>query len=381
MWLRDGGNQGIQSLNFQGLGVAPWTQPRLDASLLGLHPDVYQGVAVAALQEMRSVDRLKQASPSLVQFQQPPIPNRSTPLLPSRILQQSQAQLPQAFLNTIQENQPLTQSQSHLLQHHCSVNDQQQILQQQRQPPQPHHFSDQQQLPHTVSTLSHLAPASQSHKPSLQVTASTTQPPNLPVTNGNPVITSTLSPLHSILGSCSQDEASSLGFPRASPLVPSSAWLPRRVAFESLLPSGTQCVPAQVDQLGPLRPLVPQHSISLPPFPGRESPVDQEGSTDSQNHLLFGVNIDSPSLLMQNSMASLTGGGDESDSTDVPLAASSFMSSTRNDYRLNTEITTSGCLDESVLLHSPDNVGHTSPPNRTFVKVSILTCCLLLWFI
>lgn len=144
-----------------------------------------------------------------------------------------------------------------------------------------------------------------------------------------------------------------------------------------MLHSRTQCVTPQVDQLdlGPLQPIVPQHSISLPPFPGRECPVDQEGSTDPQNNLLFGVNIDSPSLLIQNNMSKLTGVGDESDESDMPLAASNIMRSTGDDYLLSTEITTSSCLDESGLLQSPDNGCHTNPPNRTFVKVSILTCC------
>ncbi|XXG66005.1 hypothetical protein AAC387_Pa05g3568 [Persea americana] len=373
MWLRDDGNQGMQSLSFQGHGVTPWMQPRFDVASLGLHPDVYQGVAAAALKEMRGVDTLKQASSSLLQFQQPSIPNGSTYLSPSQIVQQSQAQLPQSFLHMIQENQPPAQSHSHLLQRHlqlqCPINDQQQILQHQQQHQQqpPHHYSDQQQLVHTMSTFSQVVSASQPQKPSLQAISSTPQPPNLPETNGNPVITSSLSPLHSILG----DEASSLHFPRNSPLVPSATWLPRRVAFESMLHSGTQCVTPQVDQLdlGPLQPIVPQHSISLPPFPGRECPVDQEGSTDPQNNLLFGVNIDTPSLLIQNNMSSLAGVGDESDESDMPLAASNIMRSTGDDYLLNTEITTSSCLDESGLLQSPDNGGHRNPPNRTFVKV------------
>ncbi|KAA8515128.1 hypothetical protein F0562_018307 [Nyssa sinensis] len=36
MWLcGENGNRGIQSLDFQGIGVTPWMQPRLDASVLG----------------------------------------------------------------------------------------------------------------------------------------------------------------------------------------------------------------------------------------------------------------------------------------------------------------------------------------------------------
>lgn len=41
MWLRgDIGDQGIQSLNFQGYGLTPWMQPRLDASMLGLQSNM-----------------------------------------------------------------------------------------------------------------------------------------------------------------------------------------------------------------------------------------------------------------------------------------------------------------------------------------------------
>ena len=41
----------MPSLSFQGLGTTPWMQPRLNASMLGIQPDMYQAVAAAALQE------------------------------------------------------------------------------------------------------------------------------------------------------------------------------------------------------------------------------------------------------------------------------------------------------------------------------------------
>ncbi|KAK3156079.1 hypothetical protein QOZ80_2AG0102590 [Eleusine coracana subsp. coracana] len=67
MWLRDSSNPGFQSLNFGGLGSNPWMQPRLDTSLLGLQPDMYQTVAAAAALQSSA----KQISPALMQFQQP----------------------------------------------------------------------------------------------------------------------------------------------------------------------------------------------------------------------------------------------------------------------------------------------------------------------
>ncbi|XP_058098616.1 auxin response factor 6-like [Magnolia sinica] len=386
MWLRgDGVDRGIQSLNFQSIGMTPWMQPRLDASLLGLQPDMYQAMAAAALQEMRNADPLKQASPSLLQFQQPHnIPNRSASLLQSQILQQSQPQSSPTFLQNIPGNQTQSQSQAHLLQHqlqhHHSFKDHLQQPQQQQQQQQQHHhhqlqqqhqLSDQQQIPNVVSSLSQLASASQTQTPSLQAISSLCQQQTFPDSNGNAVATAGLSPLHSILGSFSQNDTSHLlNLPRNNSLIPSSsAWLPKQVTVESTLSSGAQSVLPQVDQLGPPQPNVSQHSVSLPPFLGRECSVDQEGSADPQNHLLFGVNIDSSALLMQNNMSSLRGVSSETDSTTLPFSASSFLSGAGTDFPLNLAMTTSSCLDESGFLQSPDNVGQVNPPTRTFVKV------------
>lgn len=90
MWLRGGGGGGGggdlgQSLNFQGLGGSPWLQPRFDGGggggigMLGMQTttDIYQAMAAAALQEMRSIDSVKQSNPSLLQFQHQPIPTGS----------------------------------------------------------------------------------------------------------------------------------------------------------------------------------------------------------------------------------------------------------------------------------------------------------------
>ncbi|XP_058098635.1 auxin response factor 6-like isoform X2 [Magnolia sinica] len=420
-WLRGDGDRGIQSLNFQGLGMTPWMQPRLDASLLGLQPDMYQAMAAAALQEMRNVDPLKQTCSPLLQFQQPHnIPNRTVSLLQSQILQQSLPQSSHGFVHTVHGNQPQLQSQAHLiqqqLQHHHSFNEQlqqqqqhqqqqqrqqhqllhqqqqqqqhqqqqqqqqqqhqqqqQQQQQHQQQQQQNHHqqqrLPDQQQIPNVVSALSQLASASQSQTPSLQAISSLCRQQNIPDSNGNPVTTSGMSPLHSILGSfASNDTSHLLNLPRTNPVIPTAAWLPKQVSLESILPSGAQCVLPQVDQMGPPQPNVSQHSLSLPPFPGREC-LEQEGSTDPQNHLLFGVNIDSSSLLMQSSMPSLRGVVSETDSTTMSYITSSYLSATGTGFQQNPAVTTSSCLDESGFLQSSDNLGQVNPPTRTFVKV------------
>lgn len=112
--------------------------------------------------------------------------------------------------------------------------------------------------------------------------------------------------------------------------------------------------------------------------------MDQEGSTDPQSHLLFGVNIDSSSLLLQNSMSNLRSVGSETDSTTMPFAASNFLTNMGTGFPLNPTMNTSSCLDESVFLQSPDNVGQVADnvgqgnlPTRTFVKVKSLIILLI----
>ncbi|XP_015877609.2 auxin response factor 6 isoform X2 [Ziziphus jujuba] len=353
VWLRgDNGDRGIQSLNFQGIGVTPWMQPRLDATMLGLQTDMYQAMAAAALQDMR-----------------PPM------------LQQSQPQQP--FLQGLQENQHQShsqpQTQPHLLQqqlqHQHSFGNQQQQQQQQHQQQQPQPQSqpqqqaDHQQIPSAVSAISQFTTTSQPQSPSLQAISSLCHQQSFSDSNGNAVTSTIVSPLHSILGSFPQDESSHLlNLPRNNAL--SSVWPSKRAAVEPLYSSGApQCVLPQVEQLGPPQTNLSQNSVSLPPFPGRECPIDQEGNSDPQSHLLFGVNIEASSLIMQNGMSNLRGVGSDSDTTTIPFPSSNYMSSTGSDFSLNPVMTPSSCVDDSGFLQSPENVGQGNTPTRTFVKV------------
>ncbi|KAM5587581.1 hypothetical protein ABKV19_006160 [Rosa sericea] len=365
MWLRgDTGDRGIQSLNYHGIGVTPWMQPRLDASMIGLQTDVYQAMAAAALQEMRAVDPSKSLPTSLLQFQQTQnLPSRSAALMQPQMVQESQPQ--PAFLQGVQENHRQSHSQTptqshlqHQLQHQNSFSNQQQQL------------LDHQQIPSAVSSMNHFASASQSQSPSLQVITSLCQQQSFSDSNGNPVTSTILSPLQSLMGSFSQDESSNLlNMPRTNSLISSSGWPSKRAAIEPLLSSGvSQCVLPQVEQLGPPQTTISQNPISLPPFPGRECSIDQEGSTDPQTHLLFGINIESSPLLMQNGMSNLRGVGSDSDSTTIHFP-SNYMSTTGTDFSLNPAVTPSSCIDESGFLHSSENVGHENPPNGNFVKV------------
>ncbi|GMI93592.1 auxin response factor 8 [Hibiscus trionum] len=374
MWLRGDAAQGMQHLNFQGIGVTPWMQPRLDASMLGLQSDMYQAMAAAALQEMRTVDPSRAATASLLQFQQPQnVPGRPAALMHPQMLQQSQ---PQAVLQgVVEDNQHLSQPQiqPHLLQPHLQHQNSFSNQLQQQQPQHPLFTNQQQQQPHqqissAMSGISPYASASQSLSSPLQPMPSLCQQQSFSDSNGNPVTSPVVSPLHNLLGSFPQDESSNmLNLPRTNPVITSAAWPSKRAAVDVLSSGSPQCVLSQVEQLGPSQTNMPQNSISLPPFPGRECSIDQ-GGTDPQSHLLFGVNIEPSSVLMQNEMTGLRGVGTDSDSTSIPFF-SNYMSAAGADFSVNPTMTPSSCIDESGFLQSRENVGQGNQPTKSFVKV------------
>ncbi|XWS44438.1 hypothetical protein CRYUN_Cryun15aG0044500 [Craigia yunnanensis] len=384
MWLQGGvGDQGIQSLNFQGFGVAPWIQPRHDTSSIpGVQPDLYQAMAAAALQEMRKVDSSKIGSQSLLQFQQPQSTSNGPPALIQRqMLQQSQPQ--NVFIQSFQEN--LTTSQVQLLQqlqrphlYNDQRQQQQQQQQQQHQQQQQQQSQQTQQLPQlsvpqqipNVIPAFPSASASQTQSSLLPAVSSQCQQQTFSDPLGNSIASSDVSSMQSILGSLSQDGASHLfNLNGSNPIISSSALLSKPVAIEPQLSSGTaNCVLPQVEQLGTAQSNVSELSNLLPPFPGREYSA-YHGSTDPQNNLLFGVSIDSTSLMLQHGMTNLKNIGNENDSLSLPYAASNFISASGKDFPLNSDMTTSSCVDESGYLQSSENVDQVNPPTRTFVKV------------
>lgn len=70
MWLRGGsGEHGLHSLNFQGVGLYPWMQQRMDPTLLGNDPNQqYQAMLAAGMQNLGSAYLLRH---QVMQFQQP----------------------------------------------------------------------------------------------------------------------------------------------------------------------------------------------------------------------------------------------------------------------------------------------------------------------
>ncbi|KAL5864675.1 hypothetical protein ACOSQ3_002189 [Xanthoceras sorbifolium] len=372
MWLQGGvGDQGIQSLNFQGFGVTPWMQQRLDTSMPGLQPDVYQAMAAAALQEMRTVDSSKLASQSLLQFQQSQsASNGPSSMIPRQMLQQSHSQ--NAFVQSFQENQASAQAQllQQQLQRQHSYNDQRQQQQQVQQPQQLHQLSVQPHISNIISTLPHLPSTSQSQPPTLQAIAPQCQQPSFSDSLGNSIVTSDVSSMHSILGSLSQNGASHLLSSNVSNhIIASSSIITKQVAVDPHLSSGmSHCILPQVEQLGTQQSSVSELANLLPPFPGREY-SSYHGSADPQNNLLFGVSIDSSSLMAQHGLQNLKTIGSENDSLSLPFAASNFTNAVGTDFPLNSEMTTSSCVDESGFLQSSENVDQVNTSNRTFVKV------------
>ncbi|KAI6703406.1 hypothetical protein NL676_012542 [Syzygium grande] len=369
MWLRDG-DRGIQSLNFQGMGLTPWMQPRLDASMLGLQTDMYQAMAAAALQEMRAVDPCKLAATSLMPVQHVQnIPSASASLMPSQMLTSTQPQqsLLQGSRESPHHSVSQDQVQSHLLQrqlqHQNSFTNQQ--LPQQEQLRQ--QLVNQEQIP-SASSPSQFTSASQSHTASLQTMPSLCQQLSFSDSTGNPVTSPVISPLQTLLGSFTQDGSPHhLNLPRTNSSVSPSSWPSKRAAIESLVPSGaSQCVLPQMDQLGPAQNNLSPSSVSLPPFPGREC-LDQE-VTDVQSHLLFGVNLEPSSLLMQNGISSLRAVGSETDSTSMPFP-SNYISNSGADFAPNPSVAPPSGIEDSGFLQSPENLNHVNPPTRTFVKV------------
>ncbi|KAF3783627.1 Auxin response factor 6 [Nymphaea thermarum] len=403
MWLRgDGVDRGMQSLNFQGFGVNSWMQPRLDSSLLGAQSDTYHTVAAAALQEMRNVDSTKQPS-TVLQFQQPQnLSWRSVPFLQRQILQQTQLQSQQTLLQALQQSQPQNNILQHQLQHQGSFNEyeapqqqhqhQQQIQQQQQQQqqqdqhrqqqqqqlqPVPHsqHLVDQDQLQHQAFQMPSLVPAlthlSSSETPCLQNITSLCQQQSFTDSNGHPVSSSSISTLPSVLGSFSPDDASRLLYlPRTNPSLSSMGWSSKKLAVESMLPSGGQCVLPPVEQLvSQSRSSNSQHAISLPSLPGRDCAVDQGVGYPQSNHLLFGVNIESSPLIMPSCVSGVTTVDSDANQGTLSFAGSNYLSTPVTDFPLNATMGTSGCcLDENGFLQSPDDVG-LNQQTRTFVKV------------
>lgn len=401
MWLRDGANPGFQSFNFGGLGMSPWMQPRMDSSLLGLQPDMYQAISAAAFQ-----NTAKQVSPALLQFQQPQnIAGRSA-LLSSQILQQVQPQFQEMHHQNINDSAIQGHNQSEYLQqqlqrcqsfngqksppppqqqqesHQQHQQQQSQCMQtpQHQQMQEQKHSPDFQSVPNALSVFSQLSSTTQSPPSILPTVSAFSQQQNFQDRSINSLSPSNVPSMHDTLRPFPSETGSKLqGVPRTTPVPVSDPWSSKRVAMESVIPSGSHVNSSHIQQLDSAPSNIPQSS-SLAPLPGRECLVDQDGSSDHQNHLLFGVNIDSQSLLMQGGIPSLQEDNgciaslqDDNDSSTIPYSTCNFLSPSQNDFPLNEALASSGCLDESGYVSFSENSDHVNQPTAAFVKVTELT--------
>ncbi|XP_021845299.1 auxin response factor 6 isoform X2 [Spinacia oleracea] len=379
MWLqREVGDRCMPSLNFQGYGLTPWMQPRLDPALLGLQPDIFQTMASAALQDSRGLE--KRPNQSLLQFQ----PNQNMSCQPSSLTNQllQQAQSQQTLVQNFHENPTVAhnQVQGQLLQQQLQNCRAYGDHQQQQQLPHfeqlRNQFSDQQQIPKIVSKTPPFGSSTQALPTSLESISSSC--PQQIFSNSIMNTASDISPMHSLLNSFSQDGGSrqnlfsqdagsrdsrQINIPNSNPLASSSPLLSKRVAAEPQHSSSTApCSLPQVEELGGPQTRISDLSSLLPPLPGREFSM-YHGIGDPQNNMLFGVNV------QQNELANIRSNNNENDSLSMPFACSSFSSAAGSDFPPASDMMTSSCVDESGFLQSSENDDIANPPSRTFVKV------------
>ncbi|CAN1351943.1 Auxin response factor 6 [Linum perenne] len=373
MWLQGLGDPGMQSMNFQSFGVNPWLQPRLDASSIqALQPDLYQAMAAAALQEMRPVESSKLGPQSLLQFQPSQIVSNDPAVLLQRDMLQPQSNLQHAFLQNFQGSQASPQAQllHQQLQRHPVYNDQQQQQKHQsrqvQQPQQQQHQLLSSQHQNSNASLSHLTSVNPAQSASLQPQQPQSLQPVFSEPVANPVTASDVSSMHNVMSSVMRDGAPYMFNLNGSNSGISSTLLSKQVADGPRFSPGiTDCGLPKVDQLSQSN--ASEHGTLLPPFPGREYSAYQ-GATDPQNNTLFGVNIDPSSYMLQHGIASMRNIGNESDSLSMPFT-STYPNANGSELPLNSDMTTSSCVDESGYLQSSENVDQVNPPTGTFVKV------------
>ncbi|ESW18944.1 hypothetical protein PHAVU_006G084200 [Phaseolus vulgaris] len=323
MWLRGGpGDQGLNSLNFQGGGMLPWMQQRMDPTLLGSDQNQqYQAMLAAGLQNLGSGYLMKQ---QMMNFQQPfhylqQSGNSSSPLQlqPQQSIQQSvSSNMLQPQAHVLTEN--LSQ---HLLQ---KPHNNQEVQAQQQQ----HSFQDPLLIP-----SDQLPQRQHSGVPS----PSYSKPDFLDSSMKFPA---SVSPGQNMLSSlCPEGSANLLNLSRSGPSLLSEQ-LPQQQWTQKY-------APMQVNAYG-----------STVQYSGKDSAmVLPHLNSDTQNSTLFGVNIDSSGLLLPTTVPGYSTSSADTNSSTMPLGESGFQGSLF------------GCMqDSSELLQS---AGHVDPQNQTqtFVKV------------
>ncbi|KAB1211098.1 Auxin response factor 8 [Morella rubra] len=326
MWLRGGtGDNGFNSLNFQGVGLFPWMQQRLDPTLLGNDQNQqYQAMLAAGMQNLGSGDLLRQ---QIMQFQQPFQYLQQRESHTSFLQQQRQAisqAVPHNFLQA--QTQVLTENiPQHLI--HQPLNNQQ--LEQQAR-----------QQQHTYQNTLHiqgdqLHQRLQSNMPSSSFAKADFMDPSTK-------FSASMSPGQNIPSSvCPEGSGNFLNFSRVG-----QSMLAEQVPQQSWATKYTQ---SQVNAFA--------NSMSHSPYSRKDATEEPENcNAGSQNPTLFGVNIDSSGLLVPATVPTFATSVD-ADMSSMPLGDSGFQNSLYGAVQ-----------DSSELLQSAGQVDPPTP-SRTFVKV------------
>ena len=334
MWLRGGpADQGLNSLNFQGVGMLPWMQQ--NPTLLGSDQNQqYQAMLAAGLQNLGSGYLMRQ---QMMNFQQPfqylqQSGDHNSPLQ----LQQQQVIQQSVSSNMLQpQAQVLTENLSqHLLQK--PPNNQEVQAQQQQQSYQETLLIQSDQL---HQRQQHSSVPSPSYSKSDFLNSSIKFPAS--------VSPGTVSPGQNMLSSlCPEGGGSLLNLSRSSQSLlterlPQQQWTPKYA-------------PMQVNAFG--------NTMSHAQYSGKDSAmVSPHCSSDTQNPTLFGVNIDSSGLLLPTTVPHYATSSADTDASTMPLGETGFQAPLY------------ACMqDSSELLQS---AGQVDPQNqtRTFVKVWFLS--------
>ncbi|XP_023894716.1 auxin response factor 8 isoform X2 [Quercus suber] len=331
MWLRGGsGEHGLHSLNFQGVGLYPWMQQRMDPTLLGNDPNQqYQAMLAAGMQNLGNADLLRH---QVMQFQQPfqylQQQGSHTSLLQQQQQQQQQQQavplnILQAQTQVLSENTP-----QHLIQQ--SLNNQQEDQARQQQPQQQHTY---QNTLHIRSDQLHQR--LQSNVPSSSFVKVDFMDPSTK-------FSASISPRQNMVSSlCPEGSSNILNFSRVG-----QPMLAEQLPQQSWAPKYTH---SQVNAFA--------NSMSHSPYPGKDGTEEPENcNSDSQNPTLFGVNIDSSGLLLPATLSTFATSVD-ADVSSMPLGHTGFQSSLYGSVQ-----------DSSELLNSAGQVDPPTP-SQTFVKV------------
>ncbi|MED6150080.1 Auxin response factor 8 [Stylosanthes scabra] len=325
MWLRGGaGDQGLNSLNFQSVGMLPWMQQRLDPALLGNdHNQQYQAMLAAGLQNIGSGELLRQ---QMMNFQQPfnylqQSGNVNTPIQ----LQQQQTIQQAVTSNILQPQAPvLTENMS------------QQLFQ------KPHNNrEDHAQQQHTYQD-SLLVQSDQLHQRqhSSLPSPSYSKPE---FADSSIKFEGSGSPGQNMLGSlCPEGSSNLLNLSRGGQSIPTE-----QLSQQSWPPKYT---PLQVNAFA--------NSMSHVQYSGKDIAVaSPHRNSDAQNPTLFGVNIDSSGLLLPTTVPHYTTSSADTDSSTMPLGDSGFQGPLY------------ACMQESSELMQ--SAGQVDPQNQTptFVKV------------